>query len=221
MDENVEVICAPNPSWRVLRIAGRAGWGPPCWHVENVDDPRQGAVFRMKSTLIEYVTYKCGTITPEALTVIRGLPDRCDRDPARQPALKPRPEKRPVHRNCRRCGIGFVVANNGIRFFCSTSCRSAHHEKRRPPRRQDRKAASALPAATVPKSPPTPISERSPRKRPTAERPERPLTPEQQLAEQMKLDRIELMAAAAAADLPERISAAARKQTGKGWALQR
>jgi hypothetical protein len=90
MTETIELIAQINTAWRVVRIAGREGWGPPCWHIQNVDDPRAGAVFRMKHMVLEFVKYKCGTITPEAQAVIDALPDRCDRpDPPKRIRIRP------------------------------------------------------------------------------------------------------------------------------------
>jgi hypothetical protein len=188
----------------------------PYWAIRKASDPRAGAQFRRAHMVREYITFivaKDGPVSPEAQAAIDGLPAKCVSDAPSPPRRRERPS---VHRDCRRCGSVFVMSYNGGRVFCSGSCKDAYHGEKRTARKAARRAAHASTAATVTEQPPAAISERSPRIPPMAPAAERPLTREQELAEQMKRDRIELMAAKGRQDLPERISAQ-KKHHGR-WA---
>jgi hypothetical protein len=98
MSETVELIAQLNARWRVLRIEGRPGWGPPCWLIENPGGNHRGAVFRVSAMLRDYLTSRAGTIHPDAAAILEALPERCDRDRARPPPLREKKRRAQVVR---------------------------------------------------------------------------------------------------------------------------
>jgi hypothetical protein len=91
MAETVELIAQLNDHWTLVYLSNPAGSRYPAWLIRKAGDDRAGAIFRAKHMVIEYITFivaKDGTIDPAAVEIMGALPDRCDRDPARQPAPK-------------------------------------------------------------------------------------------------------------------------------------
>jgi hypothetical protein len=88
MTESVTLIAWLNERWRILRIAGRPGWGSPCWLVENLDDDRAGAVLQVSATVREFVKARAGTISAEAAEILAKLPKRSDIGGVRPPPRK-------------------------------------------------------------------------------------------------------------------------------------
>jgi hypothetical protein len=91
IDPTATLVAQLNPTWRIVRVEGpRWGMGA-AWLIENVTDPRAGAVIRMAHIVREFVLYKCGDIDADAAAILAALPKRCDRYPA---YANPPPEKK-------------------------------------------------------------------------------------------------------------------------------
>jgi hypothetical protein len=219
-EKTVRLVVQLNADWKLLHVEPESGTRKmPYWHLSKEGDDRAGAIFAVKHSVVEWVKYRCGPIAAEAQAIVDALPEKCVRAP-REPAPRPpRVYVRPtVHRNCRRCGTVFVLANNGIRFFCGRSCKDAYHGEQRTLRKAARKAAQPPRPKPAPK--PRPIENNAP----SSEIPAGAMTPEDELTETMRADqleaRLELIRATAAKvrqNLPERISAVKPSQPGR-WA---
>jgi hypothetical protein len=98
MSETVTLIAQINAGWRVLRVAGRPGWGRPAWSLQRMADGGewQGvAVVRASHMLREMVRAWAGAVDAETAGILNALPQRCDiREPGSPP--KPKPKKKRV-----------------------------------------------------------------------------------------------------------------------------
>jgi hypothetical protein len=92
VSETVELVATINATWRLMKIAG-GRWGSGAWHIQNVDNDRAGAIFRVSHMTRSFIAARCGPLDSGVADILAGLPDRCDRTGPPKRYRRKRPAK--------------------------------------------------------------------------------------------------------------------------------